>query len=32
MKSMLSRPFSEYAALAVSTFAVVSFLAIWFAA
>ncbi len=30
MQSMPSRPFNEYLAVAVSVFAVVSFLAVWF--
>lgn len=30
MKSMMSRPFSEFLAVVVSVFTVVSFLAIWF--
>ncbi len=30
MKSMMSRPFSEYLAVAVSVFAVVSFVTVWF--
>ncbi|MBB3307251.1 hypothetical protein SAMN05518863_107125 [Candidatus Pantoea symbiotica] len=32
MRLMMSRPFSEYAAVAVSAFAVVSFLTLWFSA
>ncbi len=30
MQSIQTRPFSEYLAVAVSVFAVVSFLAVWF--
>jgi hypothetical protein len=32
MKSMMSRPFNEYLAIAVSAFAIVSFISVWFSA